>query len=100
MKMFVNDWPALAASLSMGVGIGFAVGLVYFGFLWMTVQAFSKVRRPLMLGFASYLGRLVLALFAFYLLVGAGWERIIFGLAGFLLARVILVRRFRSMSLG
>jgi F1F0 ATPase subunit 2 len=81
-------WQILLAG-SVGVG----VGVVYFGGLWLTVRRLPDARRPALLLLGSVVGRTVLTLLGFYLVMGARWERLLACLAGFILARMVLVRR-------
>ncbi|MGF1498046.1 MAG: ATP synthase subunit I [Elainellaceae cyanobacterium] len=76
--------------------LGFLLGLFYFGSLWITVRHLPTLQRPVPLLISSYLGRLVIAGYGFYLIMGGHWERSLVALIGFILARTFLVRRFRS----
>jgi F1F0 ATPase subunit 2 len=72
---------------------GLAVGLFYFGGLWLTVQRLPQARHPGMLAAASMFVRTGLTLLAFYLVMAGRWERLLACLAGFFLVRLLLVRR-------
>ncbi len=72
---------------------GLAVGLFYFGGLWLTVQRLSQARHPGVLAAASMLVRTGLTLLAFYLIMAGRWERLLACLVGFFLMRLVLVRR-------
>ncbi len=74
---------------------GLALGLVYFGGLWLTIRQLPKARRPVELFFISLILRSGIALFGFYLVLGNHWERAIACLVGFLLARLILSSQLR-----
>lgn len=78
----------LISALAAGTGLG----LFYFGGLWLTVRLLSTARRPLLLSMCSFLGRLGVVLFGFYLVMGSHWKRLLVCLLGFLGVRVILVR--------
>lgn len=75
--------------------IGIALGVFYFGGLWLTVRSVTKVQRPAMLVFGSFLGRMGIVLLGFYLVMNGRWERMVAVMAGFLLARMLLMRRLR-----
>ena len=74
---------------------GIVVGLFYFGGLWLTVQRLPQTRRPAVLSLVSLFIRLGLTLAVFYLVMAGRGERLLACLAGFLLMRLVLVRRWR-----
>jgi F1F0 ATPase subunit 2 len=78
---------------------GFALGLFYFGSLWITVRQLPTTQWPLRLFIGSYVGRLAIAALGFYLIIGGHWERALAGLLGFVLARILLVQRLAPNSL-
>ncbi len=78
----------LISALVAGTGLG----LFYFGGLWLTVRRLPTARRPAFFSLLSFFGRLGVALFGFYLVMGGHWERLLVCLLGFLGVRVILVR--------
>ncbi len=79
----------LALSLAFGAGLG----IFYFGGLWLTLKRLPSSRQPALLTISSFLGRSLVCLLGFYLVSGAGFEGPISSLAGFILAKVILVNR-------
>ena len=80
-------------SLFLAFLAGAVLGLLYYGGLWLTIQRLPKASLPGVLVAMSLFLRLGLVLVAFYLVMGGRWERLLACLAGFLLARVLLVRR-------
>lgn len=89
--------PASIIWISLALPLGFLLGLFYFGSLWLSVRQLPTLRHPLPFWVGSYLGRLVIAGYGFYLIMGGHWERSLVALVGFLLARTVLVRRFGSV---
>ncbi len=81
------EWVPVLLSLSGGFG----AGLLYFGGLWWSVKRLARVKRPALLSLISFLLRAAFVLAVFYLLGQGRWERIAACLAGFLLARVLLL---------
>jgi len=81
--------------LLLAFAAGIAVGFFYFGGLWLTVQRLPQSRRPAVLSLVSLIIRLGLTLAVFYLVMAGRWERLLVCLAGFLLMRFVLVRRWR-----
>jgi F1F0 ATPase subunit 2 len=71
---------------------GAALGMVFFGGLWLTLLAFPTARHPLALALGSFWGRtaLVIAVFAFVL--SGGVPDLLICLAGFIGARLLLAR--------
>lgn len=79
---------------------GFVLGLFYFGSLWITVRQLPTTQWPVRLFIGSYLSRLAIAAFGFYLIVGGRWERGLVSVLGFWLARLLLVHRLAPKSLN
>lgn len=77
-----------------GAGLGF----FYFGGLWLTVRQLAKTEQPILWMGLSFLGRLGLTLFGFYLVADGHWERLLAAIAGFFLARLLLVRRLGNLK--
>ncbi len=71
---------------------GGMIGLMYFSGLWRTVQRLTVSARPYRLVAVSFVGRLILALGGFYLLMDGSWERLAAALGGFILVRAIMVK--------
>ncbi|MFP4082143.1 MAG: ATP synthase subunit I [Candidatus Aminicenantes bacterium] len=89
--MMMNEWPMLILSLAAGAG----VGIFFFGGLWWTVRRLPRSSRPVVLTVSSFLVRTGVSVAVFYLLVRGGhWERLLVCLAGFLLIRLVLTRRW------
>jgi F1F0 ATPase subunit 2 len=82
-------------ALFLSLLAGGLVGLFYFGGLWLTLRWLTQVSAPALLIMGSFMLRTAVAVTAFYL-IAADWTRLLAAVAGFLLARVILVRRWGS----
>jgi F1F0 ATPase subunit 2 len=78
--------------------LGFALGIFYFSSLWFTVQHLPQTRYPVVLMVGSGVVRLSVALLGFYGMVGGQWERLLMALLGFLLARTLLIARWRPQN--
>lgn len=74
--------------------VGLAVGLFFFGGLWLTVRALPTARHPALLALGSYLGRVGVSLLAFYWVMGGRWERLATALLGLIAMRLLLIRRW------
>ena len=73
---------------------GLALGLFYFGGLWLTIKQLPRSRRPAFLALGSFFLRTALVVFAFYLIVRNGnWQNGIACILGVIGMRIVLVRR-------
>jgi F1F0 ATPase subunit 2 len=85
----MNDILALALALCAGA----LLGAFFFGGLWWTVQKGVASDRPALWFLCSLLLRTGLILAAFYFVSQGHWLRLALCLLGFLIARVIIVKR-------
>ncbi|MGV2829605.1 N-ATPase subunit AtpR [Myxosarcina sp. GI1(2024)] len=74
---------------------GIILGIFYFGSLWITVRQLPTTAYPIRLFIGSFLGRTIVTLFGFYLVMDGQWQRIAICLAGFVAARILLTRLWR-----
>ena len=81
-----------ALSLLVAFLAGIGLGSFYFGALWLTVRQLPTTRRPFSLSFFSFVVRLAVTLFGFYLAMGGHWERLLVCLLGFVGMRNVLTR--------
>jgi F1F0 ATPase subunit 2 len=81
--------------LVLPAAAGAVIGSLYFGGLWLTVRRLPTLRRPAAFVLASFVLRTGLAALGFVLLLAGEPLRLAVALSGFLLARVLLVRRVR-----
>jgi F1F0 ATPase subunit 2 len=73
---------------------GSAVGAAHFTGLWTTVRGLSTARNPAVLVFTSFALRLGVTAGALLAIMRAGgWSWSVAALAGFMLARAVLMRR-------
>jgi F1F0 ATPase subunit 2 len=76
-------WPLLA---------GLGIGAFYFGGLWLTVRTITRVEHPAPLFLLSFIGRSVLSLLGFYLVMDGAWSRAVACLLGFIIMRTVTTR--------
>src|SRR5579863_9387731 len=88
-RMTMSDIPILALALVAGA----LLGTLFFGGLWWTVQKGVTSERPALWFLSSMLLRTGLVLAGFYFVAQGHWSRLAVCLLGFLLARVIVVKR-------
>lgn len=92
----MND-PAAITWFVVNFAGGVALGGVFFGGLWLTARSLTKTAGGPLLVVLSFTGRTALVLFGMYWLTGADWRYVLACLAGFLLARTVIIRNvFRS----
>lgn len=82
-------------ALFLASAAGMALGLFYFGGLWLTVRQLGTQRYAVALFLASFVGRTAVVLAGFYFVMGGRWERVLACLAGFIVVRQLLVSRLR-----
>jgi F1F0 ATPase subunit 2 len=76
--------------------IGLAAGFFHFGLLYFTLRRLRSAGRPAWLAAVSFAARMAVMLLVLYLLVRGGeWQRGLAFLAGFIVTRTLLVRRWR-----
>ena len=80
-------------ALALAFFAGALLGVVFFGGLWWTVQKGVTSETPALWFLGSLLLRTGLILVGFYLAAQGHWSRLAACLLGFLIARVIVVRR-------
>jgi F1F0 ATPase subunit 2 len=85
----MSELPALALALATGV----LLGVFFFGGLWWTVQKGVTSDRPALWFLGSLLLRTGIILAGFYFVSQGHWSRLAMCLVGFLIARLIVVRR-------
>jgi len=81
-------------ALSFGYSLiaGLLFGTFFFGGLWWTVCKGVKSERAALWFFSSMLLRTSVVMLGFYLLLGDSWLRMLAGLFGFFIARLIVTR--------
>jgi F1F0 ATPase subunit 2 len=71
---------------------GFILGIFYFYSLWITLRQIPTTAYPIRLLIGSWLGRMIVTLFGFYLVMDGQWQRVLICLGGFVAARILLTR--------
>ncbi len=90
----MNEPLNLAAALIAGI----MLGVFYFGGLWWTVRKGMASERVALWFVGSMLLRTSVALLGFYFVLGDDWRRLVAGLLGFIIARIIVTRLTRSVA--
>ncbi|HET7831797.1 MAG TPA: ATP synthase subunit I [Gallionella sp.] len=92
----MNDVVQLALTLLAGGGLG----ILFFGGLWWTVQKALVSPRPALWFFGSLALRTGIVLGGFYVVAGSDWRWWLACLAGFALARLVVIRFTRRLSVS
>ena len=71
-------------------GMGFLLGVLFFGGLWWTIRHRLHSPRAALWMLGSLVLRSVLALTGFWLVAGHDWKRMLPASAGFLIARIAM----------
>lgn len=80
--------------LFLSLCTGFLTGFLYFQGLWETIKRLPSSRHPAVLALGSFFGRTAGTVVIMILLVRGGrWQNAIIFIAGFIIARLILVKR-------
>lgn len=67
---------------------GLALGTIFFGGLWWTIQKGASSSRPAILFLTSAVLRMAIAMIGFYFVASGHWQRLLACLVGFLIARL------------
>jgi len=77
---------------------GLALGILFFGGLWVTVKKAVTSKIPAIWFFISLLVRLSITLIGFYFISLGSWQRLLVGVIGFIMARNIVLRLTKSID--
>ncbi|MGV8057519.1 MAG: ATP synthase subunit I [Smithellaceae bacterium] len=80
--------------LSGAFTAGLILGAFYFIALWRTVRKLPDTPSPLRLMLGSFVVRMAVVLPGFYFVMSGHWERLALALAGFILMRRIITRKY------
>jgi len=81
-----------ALQLIFGFCVGVALGLFHFGGLWLTLRRLPRARHPAAMALGGFVLRTVLTVGVLVLMVRGGrWQRLLLCVAGFVIARLVLV---------
>jgi F1F0 ATPase subunit 2 len=84
-----------ALSLAAGLLAGMVLGAFFFGGLWWTVRRGVSSKRVALWFAGSMLLRTGVVVTGFYFVLGDNWRRLVAGLLGFVIARLIVLRLTR-----
>lgn len=79
-------------NLILALTAGMLLGTFFFGGLWWTVRKGVTLKHPALWFFVSLLLRLGIVVLGFYFVLGGNWKRLLAGLLGFIVARLVVMR--------
>jgi F1F0 ATPase subunit 2 len=71
---------------------GVALGIFFYGGLWLTVRSLPGSHHPALLTMGSLWGRTLAVLTGFFFLMDGRWENAVLGLFGFTLGRFAILK--------
>lgn len=89
--MVMNEFMQLPFALLEGA----MLGVFFFAGLWWTVRKIESSKQVALLFLSSMLLRTSVVLVGFYFILGDNWQRLLAGLLGFIIARLIVTRLTR-----
>ncbi len=90
--MMMNEFLKLVFSLGPALVEGMLLGLFFFVGLWWTVRKLDSTKQVALLFLGSLLIRTSIVILGFYFILGDDWQRLVAGLFGFIIARIIVTR--------
>ena len=81
-----------AIYMTLALIAGLALGTFFFGGLWWTVRKAVQARIPALWFAGSLIIRLTVTMVGFYLVGNGSWQRLLVCVAGFALARMLVIR--------
>ena len=91
MRIIMNEFLQLIFALLEGV----LLGIFFFAGLWWTVRKLNSSKQVPLLFLGSMLLRTGVVMLGFYFILGENWQRLLAGLLGFVIARIIITRLTR-----
>lgn len=82
-------------TLAPALAVGVLLGVLFFVGLWWTVRKLATTKHVALLFLGSLLVRTSIVILGFYFLMGNDWQRLLAGLVGFVIARIIVTRLIR-----
>jgi F1F0 ATPase subunit 2 len=71
---------------------GLALGILFFGGLWLTIKKMSTPKMPSLFFIASFVFRMGVVLLGFYFIAANNWQNMLVCLLGFIIARFVIMR--------
>ena len=91
----MNEFLLLLFALLVALLEGALLGVFFFAGLWWTVRKIESTKQVALLFLGSMLLRTSVVILGFYFILGDDWQRLLAGLLGFIIARIIVSRLTR-----
>jgi len=91
----MNEFLSPVFPLLLALLEGALLGMFFFVGLWWTVRKLESTRLVALLFFSSMSVRTGVVILGFYFILGDNWQRLVAGLLGFIIARIIVSRLTR-----
>ena len=95
MTINMNEFLLPLVTLMAALLEGALLGLFFFAGLWWTVRKLASSKHVAFLFLSSMLLRTGIVVLGFYFILGDNWQRLLAGLLGFIIARIIITRLTR-----
>jgi F1F0 ATPase subunit 2 len=92
----MNEFLLPLLALLVGLLEGALLGVFFFVGLWWTVRKIESTKHVALLFLGSMLLRTSVVILGFYFVLGDNWQRLIAGLLGFIIARIVITRLTRG----
>ncbi|QDT31977.1 ATP synthase subunit I [Thalassoglobus polymorphus] len=76
--------------LMLSLLAGGLLGLLFYGSLWLTIRQLPRTKQPALLFLGSFLVRMSITLFGFWIVMAGQWERALACLFGFVISRILM----------
>ncbi|CAN5127477.1 ATP synthase subunit I [soil metagenome] len=77
---------------------GIALGIIFFGGLWLTVKKSVMAKVPWLWVLGSFIIRVGITMTGFYFISSGSWQRLVSCLIGFIAARFVVIHFTRSID--
>ncbi len=77
---------------------GVAIGIFFFGGLWITVRNAVNAKTPALWFFGSFILRVCIAMVGFYIISLGNWQHLLVALLGFVIARFMVTHFTKSVE--
>jgi F1F0 ATPase subunit 2 len=79
---------------------GLAIGVFFFGGLWITVRKAVNAKTPALWFFGSFILRVSISMVGFYFIALDNWQHLLVALLGFVIARFIVTYFTKSFEVN
>ncbi len=79
--------------------VGLAMGVLFFGGLWLTVKKAVTATNPALVIFASFICRMGIIMIGFYLVGKNNWQHLLIALFGFIIARLLVIHFTKAKTI-